>query len=130
MAVSGEQSLSRVTLTCRGFACTPTILDAVNRRAASVYRIFGDATACDVTISRLHRHKRHGKIFHVNIRILLPWGEVLVNREPEKDHTHESLAIALKDAFLAARRMVEDEVRIRRGFVKTHEDPLEKTSAS
>ncbi|MGZ3652927.1 MAG: hypothetical protein ACXVB9_07020 [Bdellovibrionota bacterium] len=98
--------------------------------AEKIFKVFSDALSCDVTISLLHRHKRRGKIFHVNIRVLLPWGEVNVNREPEKDHAHENLAVALKDAFSAARRMVEDEVRIRRGFVKAHEERHEIVEAS
>jgi hypothetical protein len=49
------------------------------------------------------RH-RQGTIYHVRVDLTAPGGEVVVNREPGEDHTHEDLHVAIRDAFDAARR--------------------------
>jgi cold shock CspA family protein len=50
-----------------------------------------------------------------------------VTRSGPKDHAHEDVYVAIRDAFDAAVRRLEDHVRERRGKVKTHEEPLHGT---
>jgi ribosome-associated translation inhibitor RaiA len=61
------------------------------------------------------RHKQHGKQFVVRIDLKVPGGEVAVNREHDED-----IQVALRDAFDAARRQLEDYSREQRGDVKRH----------
>jgi cold shock CspA family protein len=49
--------------------------------------------------------------------------EIVVDRTGPKDHAHEDVYVALRDAFEAAARRLEDDARARRGDVKTHEAP-------
>jgi hypothetical protein len=56
------------------------------------------------------RH-RQGTIYHVRVDLTAPGGEVVVNREPGEDHTHEDLHVAIRDAFDAARRRLQDRMR-------------------
>ena len=59
------------------------------------------------------RHKRQGKQFSVHIGVRVPGGEIAVTREHDED-----VHVALRDAFDAARRRLEDYVREKRGDVK------------
>ena len=43
-----------------------------------------------------------------------------MNREHHRDHAHEDVFVALRDAFLAARRQLEDHARRMRGAEKAH----------
>ena len=63
----------------------------------------------------------------VRIDIGVPGKEIVVNR----DH-HEDVYVALRDAFDAAKRQLEDYVRISRGDVKNHESKrtVENTGAA
>ena len=45
-----------------------------------------------------------------------------MNREPGLDHAHEDVYVAVRDAFDAARRRLEDYVRRRHLQVKFHEE--------
>lgn len=72
-------------------------------------------TGCHVTVEELDRHRHQGKQFSVRLAIHVPEHEIVVDR----DH-HEDVYIAVRDAFDAAARQLEDVVRIQRGDVKTH----------
>jgi hypothetical protein len=45
---------------------------------------------------------------------------VVVDRAKPTDHAHEDVYVALRDAFDAAVRQLEDQARKLRGDVKTH----------
>jgi cold shock CspA family protein len=47
----------------------------------------------------------------------------VVRRDPPERHAHEDPYVAVRDAFDAARRQVEDYVRKRRGETKSHDTP-------
>ena len=69
-----------------------------------------------VVVEAPHKHHHQGKQFNVRIDIGVPGNEIVVNR----DH-HEDVYVALRDAFDAAKRQLEDYARITRGYIKTHE---------
>ncbi|MFZ1548756.1 MAG: HPF/RaiA family ribosome-associated protein [Candidatus Nitrotoga sp.] len=72
--------------------------------------------SCRVVVESPHKHHHQGKQFNVRIDIGVPGNELVVNR----DH-HEDVYVALRDAFDAAKRQLEDYARITRGDIKTHE---------
>ena len=49
--------------------------------------------------------------------------EIVVGRDPEAHHAHEDVYVAIRDAFDATRRLLEDHVRRGRGEVKLHGVP-------
>jgi cold shock CspA family protein len=66
--------------------------------------------------------RRHGDLFAVRLRITRPGqGEVLIDRNPDEDHAHEDVYVAIRDAFNAARRRLQDNARRLGGQVKRHE---------
>ncbi len=74
--------------------------------------------ACRVTVEESQRRQRQGKLFTVRVDLTVPRRELVVNRIENED-----LYVAVRDAFNAARRQLEDHSRKRRGDVKTHEEP-------
>ncbi len=52
----------------------------------------------------------------------MPGDEVVVGSS-DRDQAHEDFAVALRDAFRAARRSLREHARRRRGEIKNHEDP-------
>lgn len=82
-----------------------------------------DITGCKVTIEAPHKHHHKGRIYTVTVDITLPGGEIVASRHPDQHHAHEDAYVAIRDAFNAAKRQLEDYVRQRRGKVKLHESP-------
>jgi cold shock CspA family protein len=67
-----------------------------------------------------HQHKHQGNLFNVRIDIGVPGNEIVVDRDQ-----HEDVYVALRDAFDAAKRQLEDYSRRLRRETKTH--PQEHT---
>ena len=61
------------------------------------------------------RHTQQGKPFKVRIAMHVPGGELVVNR----DH-HEDVCVALRDAFDAGRRQLDEHAQKMRREVKHH----------
>jgi cold shock CspA family protein/ribosome-associated translation inhibitor RaiA len=105
-------------ITSRDFQLTPAMEDEIRDRAADLELYFPRMTGCHVVVDAPVHHHRKGGPFEVRIDLRLPGAEVSVNRQSADD-----LAIAIRDAFDAARRRIEDHLRELRGNVKTHELP-------
>jgi ribosome-associated translation inhibitor RaiA/cold shock CspA family protein len=86
---------------------------------AKLERVYDRIVRCDVMVETPHRHHRNGRQFHVRVRLTVPGGEIVASHDPGPDETHEDFYVALRDAFLAARRQLEDHVRktLKRGEV-------------
>ena len=62
-----------------------------------------------------HKHNHQGREFVVRLDIKVPGGELVVNHEHNAD-AH----VAVRDAFDAAKRKLQDYARRQRGEVKRH----------
>ena len=83
-------------------------------------------THLKVTIEAPHRNHQKGKIYHVKIAVGLPGRpDLLVSHEPEANHAHEDVYVAIRDAFDAARRQLKDISDVRNGKTKTHQEPAQ-----
>lgn len=96
------------------------IRDAALDHIAQLERLSDRITGCHVVIAQPHRHHREGRLYSVRVDLVVPGGEIVVNRDHHLDHAHEDVYVALRDSFLAARRRLEDHVRRLRGAEKTH----------
>ncbi len=115
------EAMIETKITCRGFSCTESIRTQVIYQVEKLEKFYKRISCCEVTVELRHRHQRQGQIFHVQIVMRLPHGDIAISREPEMDQSHEDFSVALRDAFRSARRKLEDQVRIERGFVKKHQ---------
>ncbi len=110
-------------VTYRGVEQAELVTKYVRERAEALERFVPQLTSCRVIIENPHRYHREGRLFHVRIDMTIPGAEVVVGRDPAMKHAHEDVFIAIRDAFDAARRRLEDQHRRRRGSVKHHELP-------
>jgi cold shock CspA family protein/ribosome-associated translation inhibitor RaiA len=125
------------------------VIEAHVRDAAQKLDLFYDEImGCRVVVEAPHQHHRRGKRYHVRIDVTVPGGEFVIkraprliterplryqkvpddvelesaeSREPSKYAVHDDMQLAIRDAFDAARRKLQDYARRRRGVVKIHE---------
>jgi ribosomal subunit interface protein len=107
-------------MTFRHLAPSEAIESKVREKAAKLERFSEHVTGCHVVVEAPHRRHHQGKLYHVSVDLTLPGGELVVNREPQQHHAHEDVFVAIRDAFDAAVRRLEDYTRRRRMDVKTH----------
>lgn len=108
----------------RGMDSSPAIEAHVRRAAEELDQFFDRITSCRVVIEAPHRHSHKGKIFHVRVDLTAPGAELVAGRDPAEHHAHEDLHVAIRDAFKAARRQLQDHDRRRTDRTKLHAVPL------
>ena len=102
---------------------SPAVEARIRDKAEKLNRLFEHITGCRVTVEAPHRHHHKGKLYGVTVDVTVPKGELVVNREGSRDHAHEDINVAIRDAFDAAVRQIEDYARRLRGDVKAHDVP-------
>jgi len=106
-------------ISLHGIEHSNALYDAIREKAEKLDHYYDRIMSCRVVLELAGRHKRHGKQFAVRIDLKVPGGEMVINKEHDED-----LQIALRDAFDAARRRLEDYARGQRGDVKRHAPEL------
>lgn len=132
----------------RGLAHSDALEADIQERVAWLEQFYGGVVRCRVLLDLPHRHRHDGRHFHVRIEMTVPGGNrIVVNHEPslhgrlkdsegeahrkvtEIESVHRYAQVAIRDAFDAARRQLEDFAREQRGAVKTHETRQQSPSA-
>ena len=103
-------------ITIRGVEHSDALEAHIRDKAGKLDEFFDHIMSCRVVVEMPHKHHQQGKNFTVRIDIGVPGSEIVVNR----DHA-EDVYVALRDAFDAAKRQLEDYARKIRGDVKTHQ---------
>ena len=107
---------ARLQITTRGIEHSEALEAHIRDKADKLDEFFDRIMSCRVVVEMPHKHHHQGKQFNVRLDIALPGNEIVVNR----DHA-EDVYVALRDAFDAAQRQLEDHARKIRGDVKTHQ---------
>jgi len=110
-------------ITFRDMESSPAIEAAVGHWAEKLARVYDRILRCHVTIERPHQHQRQGQLLRILITLSVPGPDIVVSRNTGRIGAHEDFNVALRDAFLAARRQLEDHVRRMRQDVKTRVRP-------
>lgn len=111
-------------ITFRDMEPSEAVEASIRERAAKLDRFSSHIMSCRVVVESPHSHHHKGNLFNVRLDLTLPRGELLVNHEHHhKDHSHEDVYVAIRDAFDALKRQLEDYTRKQRGKVKHHEAP-------
>jgi ribosome-associated translation inhibitor RaiA/cold shock CspA family protein len=112
-----------VQITFRDMPRSGAVEAKVREKVAKLEEFYDQIMACRVVIESPHSHHHQGNLFHVGIDLTVPNGEIIVNRNPREHHAHEDVYVAIRDAFKAARRKLQDFARRQRGDIKIHEIP-------
>lgn len=108
-----------VTIRFEDMAPSEALALDIRRHADKLLQFAPRLQSCDVAVRHdAHRHT-HGNRYVARIHAVMPGGTFEAGR-PSLDRSHEDAYIAVRDAFEALRRQLEDHMRIRRGEVKRH----------
>ena len=102
-------------ITIRDMDQSEALEQHIRAKAQKLDEFFDHIMSCRVVVEMPHKHHHQGKSYNVRIDIGVPGDEIVVNR----DHA-EDVYVALRDAFDAAKRQIEEYARILHGNVKTH----------
>lgn len=94
----------------------------VREKIDKLGQFYPSIDSCRVVIEQLHKHHHQGNHFRVLIDLKVPGHELLAGREPDQNPAYTDAHVALRDAFRAMRRQLEDLVRHQQGHTKHHEE--------
>jgi cold shock CspA family protein len=134
-------------ITFRNMLPSQAIEDNIREKASKLESFYDRIMSCRVIVEAPHRHHRKGKAYEVRIDLTVPGGELVINRspkrlkaanlrqagppeaklveshEPSKHGAHTDVYVAIRDAFNAAGRKLQDHARRQSGAVKLHQGP-------
>jgi cold shock CspA family protein/ribosome-associated translation inhibitor RaiA len=132
-------------ITFRNMAASAAIEKRISEKAAKLQLFCNRIVSCRVAVEAPHRHHRKGKSYEIRIELAVPGDELLIRhtpknleplktassdtpetehharRAPNKRAAHEDLYVAIRDAFNAAGRKLQDYTRRRNLATKLHE---------
>jgi len=100
-------------ITTRGMRHSDALDAEIRRKAAKLDKFHPRIVSCRVVVEQEARHLRRGRQFVVRIDLKVARSEIAINHVYDQD-----ARVALRDAFAAARRVLEDRARRFRGKVK------------
>lgn len=101
----------------RGMETSPALETLIRDKAIKLEQFHPNVTACRVVVDKPHQHKQQGKHFIVSIDLTVPGSSIVANHAH-----HEDVNVALRDAFFAARRQLEEHAMRMRGDGKRRLD--------
>lgn len=113
---------SALQITTRDVPHSDALESHIREKVAKLEKFYPHSMNFRIVVEQPHKHQHQGRVFDVHIDITVPGGEVVVDRA-----THEDVYIAVRDAFDAAKRQLEDYAKRQRGDTKTHTPPGSET---
>lgn len=107
-------------ITFRQMEPSPALESRIRELADRLEKFSEHIVRCHVIVESPARHQHQGGLYDFRIDITLPDQEIAIRHARPADHSHADPYVALRDAFRAARRKLEDYERKRRGDVKSH----------
>jgi cold shock CspA family protein len=130
-----------VQITFRNMDSSPAVEARIREEAAKLDEFYQRIMSCRVKVEMSRHHPQRGRVYNIRIDLTVPGGEIVVSHEParrstarrtaveratkrlEVDGAYKDINVAIRDAFKAARRRLQDYARRQRAEVKTHEPP-------
>ncbi len=92
----------------------------VIEKAQKLEQLSKEIISCSVVIEAPNKRHQHGNLFNINIEITLPGTKIVASKHSDQHHAHEDVYVAIRDAFDAVRRQLQDFILKQRGEVKAH----------
>ncbi|MDP1757156.1 MAG: ribosome-associated translation inhibitor RaiA [Pseudohongiella sp.] len=105
-----------IQITLRDVDHSEALETHIREKSKKLENFFDHIISCRVVVEKPHKHKHQGGAFNIRIDIGVPGREIVVNRD-----RHEDVYVALRDAFDAAKRQLEDYTQRLRGETKLHQ---------
>ena len=103
-------------ITMRDFPHSEALDAHIRSKVEKLENTFNQIVSCHVVVTVPHKHKQQGNQFNVRIELNVPGSEIVVNHD-----LHEDVYVALRNAFDAAKRQLDDYMHRISRQTKEHE---------
>jgi ribosomal subunit interface protein len=85
----------------------------IQEKISSLEKYFPRITSIKVTLEPKTLRHRKGTTYHVRVALAIPGASIVVGNDPGDDPAHEDIYVAIRDSFMAAKRMLQHQVSSR-----------------
>lgn len=107
-------------ITFRGIPHSDAVETRIREKATKLEQFCENIVSCKVAVESEHHHQHQGNLYKIRIDLAIPNKHIVVSRDHHDRQDHEDIYVALRDAFDAAKRQLEEHLRMQRGEVKNH----------
>ncbi|OAI47110.1 hypothetical protein AYO45_01655 [Gammaproteobacteria bacterium SCGC AG-212-F23] len=93
--------MSLLNITFRSMTNSPAIKYQITKYFNKINRLYSKITYCRVVMDVLHKHSNKGKMFSVNIAVIIP-GKEIVSKKQDKN-----IYVAMHGTFDAIEKLLE-----------------------
>jgi ribosomal subunit interface protein len=108
-----------VQITIRDIPGSPALESHIRSKTNKLKQFYDRMVSCRIVVEFAQKHKHRGKLYNVRIDVSVPGKELVVTRK-----SNEDVYLAIRDAFSALIRQLENHSHKRHGRVKTHTDVM------
>jgi ribosomal subunit interface protein len=101
-------------LSFHGLEHSDAIETRILERVSKLERLSERITSCRVAVETQSNQHHKGRNFEIRIDLVVPGNEIVAT------HADADIYVAIRDAFNAVTRQLEDHIHLRRGDVKSH----------
>jgi ribosome-associated translation inhibitor RaiA len=105
--------LKQPQVSFHGMDASAALTAEIHGKIADLERSAPALQSCRVVVDAPHRHQVHGRLYRVMIHAALPGRELVVDMPGEGKRSHEDPFVAVRDAFFALRRQLQEAMRER-----------------
>lgn len=107
-----------VQITVRDLPSSTALDSHIRSKSAKLQQFYSNITSCRVVVEFAQKHKHRGKIYNVRLDVTVPGKEMVTKK------SGEDVYIALRDAFNALVRQLDNYSHKRHGRVKSHSEVM------
>ena len=119
-----------VQITFRHMLPSPVFEERIRQLAARLEKYSARITSCHVVVEKPHQSRAQGGLFDVHVSVCVPGNTIVVRRSHSADPEHSNAWVAMRDAFDAAKRNLQDYEKVARGMVKSRTPGSATTEAN
>jgi ribosomal subunit interface protein len=114
----------QLQITFRNMDSSAALEARIQQLVQKLQRFSNQIIKCQVVVEAPHhQHHEQGALFDFQVNIAVPGKEIVIGHTHSQNPAHTNAYVALRDAFRAARRQLQEYERIRRREVKSHSRP-------
>lgn len=106
VVVQGDAEYGRFSIFFHNMAPSDAIRGRAEQLLEKLLRFSPTIIRGTLTVEARHRHHHQGNVYHVSLNLHLPGRDIVVSHDPELNHAHEDVYVALRDACNAAKKQL------------------------
>ena len=108
-------------ITYHGIEPSPALTELIETRAEQLQRVSDRIHSVRVLVDAPHQHQKKGNHYRVRIELTMPGQEIVIGHDDDDRDTDEDAYQAVRRAFDALRRRLDESVAKRHGKQRAHQ---------